>query len=372
MVVTDQIHHDDTLDLDSAGLERALSELWQQAATGTEGGTPVARARVMTLVVYTEDDASAEFAAKVAEALPERHPSRGIVVHIDPSGDQPLRAALSIQCLINPGGERKVCSEQITVTAGAGSRPLLFGAITPLLVADLPATFWWTGRPRPADPVFQQFARGAMDRMVVDSNLFRDPGAGLIALARWKEDRRRRAAIGDLAWERLRDWRQFLAQSMDPPESRAHLRSIVDVTIGYQGESIPEECLLLSGWLAACLGWQPFDSPAHGVVTFGSGQQTVTLRLRPVPGGRAVASIHSLRLVSSDGAEYLVRAEEQPGLGECVATAEGREPFTRMVPLLDRDPVDLVVRALGRRGPDPVYEAALSAAADFIVLGVTA
>jgi glucose-6-phosphate dehydrogenase assembly protein OpcA len=370
-MTTEMTHRDDLLELDSATLERALSELWQQAAAAGDG-PPVARTRVMTLIVYTEDEAAAELATAVADALPERHPSRGIIVHISPSEDRPLSAGISIQCLINPSGERKVCSEQITVRGGGTSRPLLFGAITPLLITDLPATFWWTGRPRPADPVFLQFARGAVDRVVLDSGLFRDPGAGLISLARWKEDRRRRTAIGDLAWERLREWRQLLAQTMDPPDARGHLRSIAEVTIEYLGEStIPEESLLLAGWLAATLRWQPFDSPAPGVVTFGAGNQTVTLRLRPVTSERGVAGIHSIRLTAGD-AEYLVRADDQPGLGQCTATFEAKESLDRMVPLFDHDPVDLIVRALGRRGHDPVYEAALSAAADFVVLGVTA
>lgn len=371
MVATESTHYDELLELDSAVLERALSELWQQAAAVGDG-PPVARTRVMTLVVYTEDAEAAGLATAVAEALPERHPSRGIIVHVSPADDRPLRAGISIQCLINPGGERKVCSEQITVNGGGASRPLLFGAITPLLVTDLPATFWWTGRPRPADPVFLQFARGTVDRVVLDSGLFRDPGAGLISLARWKEDRRRRAAIGDLAWERLREWRQLLAQTMDPPEARAHLRSIGEVTIEYLGDStIPEECLLLAGWLAATLRWQPFDSPAPGVVTFGAGERTVTLRLRSVTAARGVARIHSIRLAAGD-AEYVIRTDDQHGLGQCVATSEDKEPLERMVPLFDHDPVDLIVRALGRRGHDLVYEAALSAAADFIVLGVTA
>ncbi|MGD9890688.1 MAG: glucose-6-phosphate dehydrogenase assembly protein OpcA [Dehalococcoidia bacterium] len=364
-------HRDELLGLDSAELERALSELWQQAAASGDG-PPVARTRVMTLVVYTEDREAASLATMVADALPERHPSRGIIVHVSPSEDGPLSAGISIQCLVNPVGERRVCSEQITVTGGGTSRPLLFGAITPLLITDLPATFWWTGRPRPADPVFLQFARGAVDRVVLDSGLFRDPGAGLIALARWKEDRRRRAAIGDLAWERLREWRQLLAQTMDPPEARGHLRSITDVTIEYLGEStIPEESLLLAGWLAATLRWQPFDSPAPGVVTFSAGDRSVTLRLRSVVAGRGVAGIHSVRL-NAGGAGYLVRVDDQAGLGQCIATSEAKEPLERMVPLFDHDPVDLIVRALGRRGQDVVYEAALSAAADFVVLGVTA
>ena len=370
MVTTELTRHDGLLELDSAALERALSELWQQAAMAGDG-PPVDRTRVMTLVVYAEDEASVGLAAAVAEAIPERHPCRCIIVHVSPQDDRPLRAGISIQCLVNPGGERKVCSEQITVMGGGASRPLLFGAITPLLIPDLPATFWWTGRPRPADPLFLQFARGTVDRVLIDSGFFRDPGAGLISLARWKEDRRRRAAIGDLAWERLREWRQLLAQTMDPPEARVHLQSISEVTIEYLGDSIPEESLLLAGWLAATLRWQPLDSPAPGVVTFDAGTHTVTLKLRAVEGRRGVAGIHSIRL-SAAGADYLVRAGDQPGLGQCIATIDEREPLDRMVPLFDQSPVDLIVRALGRRRDDPAYEAAISATADFVVLGVTA
>ena len=97
----------------------------------------------------------------------------------------------------------------------------------------------------------------------------------------------------------------------------------------------------------------------------------MTLRLRSVAAARGVGSIHSVRLTAGD-AEYVVRTDDQHGLGQCVATSEDKEPLERMVPLFDHDPVDLIVRALGRRGQDLVYEAALSAAADFIVLAVTA
>jgi glucose-6-phosphate dehydrogenase assembly protein OpcA len=371
MTTTDLLQGEESLDLDSATVERALAELWQRAAAGSEG-TPVARARVMTLVVYTEDEESARLAERVAGALPERHPSRGIVVNVLPNEQRPLSADVSIQCLISPSGGRKICSEQVTVTAGADSRYLIAGAVTPLLVADLPAVFWWTGRPRPADPVLRRFARGAVDRIVVDSGLFRDPGAGLIALARWREDPSRRAAIGDLAWERLREWRLLLAQTVNPPEALARLPSIVEVVIEYAAGVLPPEALLLTGWLAAALRWQAMDSPAHGVVTFSTGRQTVSVRLVAQERPGAVDSIHSVRLTTTDGADYSVSVVGQPGIGLCLVRDNGKDTLERMVPLVHGDAVDLVVRAVGRRGRDPVYEAALAAAADFIVLGVTA
>lgn len=369
-MTTDTFASQETMELDSAALERALSELWQQA-TGTGNGAPVARARALTLIVYTEDDESMEFAGRVAQALPERHPCRGILLHVRPDQDGPLRAGVTIQCAVG-GGERKVCSEQITVTAGGDSRQYLADAVLPLIVTDLPAVVWWTGRPRPADPVLRRFARGAVDRVLLDSNLFRDPGAGLIALARWCEDPARRAVLADLAWERLRGWRQLIAQTMDPPDARVALRRVREVTIVHGGAgSLPEECLLLAGWLASSLDWRPLDSPSSGVLTFSDGGRTVTLRLA-VEGRGGGERISAVRLVTEEGAAFGVREGGQPGLIVCTEELEGRAPLERVVPTAARDPVDLVVSALGRYGADPVYDAALAMAAEIAILGVTA
>jgi glucose-6-phosphate dehydrogenase assembly protein OpcA len=220
----------------------------------------------------------------------------------------------------------------------------------------------------------RRFARDGADRIVLDSGLFRDPGAGLIALSRWRDDPRRRAALGDLAWERLREWRQLVAQTMDPPDGRAALTLVRTVEIVYipdQG-GLPEEALLMAGWLAACLRWQPLDSPAHGVVTFGGGAQNVTLRFTPAHEGSGVARLQTVRLLTEDGTAYRVAVQESGGIGLCSVETEGGAVRQRIVPLADPDAVDLVVRSLGRLGPDQVYDAALAAAAEIVVLGVTA
>ena len=373
-------HHEEAMELDSAAIERSLTELWQQASAAVDG-PPVARARVMTLLIYTEDEASAELAASVASTLPEHHPCRAVILHVEPHRSRPLRAGTSIECLLSPGGEQKVCSERITVTAGGEARLILADAVAPLLVPDLPSVLWWTGRPRPGDPVLRRFAAGAVDRVLLDSALFRDPGAGLIALARWHDDPRRRGSIADLAWERLRQWRQLLAQTVDPPEARAQLPRVREITIGYDSQaSLPEETLLLAGWLSARLGWHPEDSPAAGVVTFSGSGRPRTLRLIPEdaagtdasPLGRLGASLRSVRLVTDDGMTFSVRADNRPGIGICAVEDPARESLERLVPLVYHDPVTLVVRALGRRGEDPVYESALAAAAEIAVLGATA
>ena len=146
--------------------------------------------------------------------------------------------------------------------------------------------------------------------------------------------------------------------------------------------------MLLAGWLSARLGWHAEDSPAAGVVTFSGSGRPRTLRLIPEDGagpaagpldrlgasplGRLGASLRSVRLVTDDGTVLSVRTDNRPGLGVCAVEDPAREPLERLVPLVYHDAVTLVVRALGRRGEDPVYESALAAAAEIAVLGATA
>jgi hypothetical protein len=79
-----------------------------------------------------------------------------------------------------------------------------------------------------------------------------------------------------------------------------------------------------------------------------------------------------VELFAEDGATHRVYEGDRPGLASCVVEAGGQASMERLVPFVRRDPVDLVVHALGRQGRDPVYEAALAAAAETAVLGVTA
>jgi glucose-6-phosphate dehydrogenase assembly protein OpcA len=329
--------------------------------------------RVLNLIVYTEDDESAELADEVMSLLPERHPCRGIVLRVHPTTNHPLRAAISARCSIGSRGARTICSELITVTAGEDTRALLADAITPLLIADLPVVLWWTGRPRPADPIFRRLSRGRVDRVLVDSLRFRDPTAGLLALSRWHSEGHGHTILADLNWERLRPWRQLLAQTVDAPEARMRLPTITNVTIVHDGAGAPpEEALLAAGWLMASFRWQPDDSPAAGEVTLRAAGRPVTIRF--VPDGRPAGDtpLLSITLRAADGASFSVCLGDQAGLGVCTIEGLGHAPIERTIPFVHRDAAHLAVAALGRTGRDPVYEASLAAAAEIAVLGATA
>jgi hypothetical protein len=62
--------------------------------------------------------------------------------------------------------------------------------------------------------------------------------------------------VVDLAWLRSAPWRERIASTFDPPIWRPALNDIDSVTIRHHPESV-ESGLLLVGWLASRLGWEP-------------------------------------------------------------------------------------------------------------------
>jgi hypothetical protein len=62
--------------------------------------------------------------------------------------------------------------------------------------------------------------------------------------------------VVDLAWLRSTPWRERIAATFDPPQWRPELDRVSAVTVRYQPASEVAGVLLL-GWLARRLGWEP-------------------------------------------------------------------------------------------------------------------
>jgi hypothetical protein len=93
---------------------------------------------------------------------------------------------------------------------------------------------------------------GLADVVLVDSDQQLEPAK---ALARATE-LLRSAYVVDLAWLRTTPWRERIAASFDPPRRRAALHDIRGVEVRHS-ESSGACGLLLAGWLASRLHWQP-------------------------------------------------------------------------------------------------------------------
>ena len=264
---------------DVQGIERALVTLRKQygSAAAAREGHAGTRNSVANLVIYAASDADAEQATATMSQLAGAHPSRTILLIAGLEPDEPgVRASVSAACHMD--GAKRICYEEIRLHARGRSGLHLRSIVDPLLIADLPVFLWWTGDPPFRDAVFLTLAR-LSDHLVVDSAQFATAPTTLARLGRLVADDSVPSTIRDLNWQRLTSWRELLAQLFDPPTMTELLSNIRRVRIeraSLEGgaSSSPAQALLLAGWLATRLDWEPIRRSES---TFSGGHR---LRLR--------------------------------------------------------------------------------------------
>jgi glucose-6-phosphate dehydrogenase assembly protein OpcA len=367
-----------------------LSSLWDASAAATpaepvvgEKGMPHARASVLNLIVTVLDDAAADRVVHTLMGLGVRHPSRAIILVPEPgSGARPIDARISTHCNDVAGGGDRVCYEEVVLTVRGDAAAHLSGVVAPLLIHDLPTSVWWPGDPPFADPVFDQLVEMG-DHLIVDTSDFGDLLGGMRRLA----NVRRRSGVGDLAWERLRWWHELTAQFFDAPRFRRYLPNLSRLHIRYAvpppasrpeddddvapGVSAPmTQPLLYAGWIATRLGWKRHRT----LESLGDGgfrlrlegryemvelvvQPTVTDEVRP-------GELLSVRLASvgeAGAAQFIIDRERDDAV---VATnADGMTALLRRVSMETPTEAELLSSQLTMDVVDPLYEAALRAAA---------
>lgn len=258
--------------VDVGAIERELHRLWssldadaQHSAAG--GGAQVTRICTLTLLVIVRDGRRAEMAA-AADRLATRYPSRSIILDLTPpaggttGGEGTLAAEIALHCH-TPGPSRPtVCCEQIAVSATGRALARVPALVLPLLVPDLPVYVWWPddlpAAPGPEADVLRRLAENA-DVLIVDSSAMQRPVAGLKAASGLAG--RLSGGLRDLTWGRLTPWRDLIVQSFDPAPMRAALERLDRIKIrtgpGRSETADPIAGLLLGGWIAGRLAWEP-------------------------------------------------------------------------------------------------------------------
>lgn len=251
-------------------IESQLNELWRDVAEtaqsrGGSGSNAVTMAQVLNLIVHADSqDAANEYMADT-QKITGRHPCRVLAVVEDPRGaDAPVQAWVSMFCQIPPAGGRQVCCEQVMIVSGGESLRQIPAAVLPLLMSDLPVFLWWPNGSPFDDYVFRQLA-DSLDRLIIDSATFESPEGALQRMASRLKSTWPHISGTDINWGRLTHWREVVASFFDAPDLRPYLDRVTSVTIEYaqsaQGKPVNRaQALMLAGWLASRLGWQPADS----------------------------------------------------------------------------------------------------------------
>jgi glucose-6-phosphate dehydrogenase assembly protein OpcA len=356
-------------------LQRIMHELSQPATEVAGRAYLVPRAICLNILVHADEAAEATRAAQTLAELAPRHPSRTLLMVVEPDAPADgLDASICTQCAIWPSVGGQLCFEQVTLTARGSTALHLVSVVEPLLVSDLPVILWWLGRP----PARTEPLLDLCNRLVVDSAYFPDALVGLAALDTYTDRDGRPLELGDLGWRRQGLWRQMLAQLFDPADARPYLRQIARVIVEYAATSsgtVSAAPLLLLGWLAARLGWRPTSVTTSGgafATTFTTNEEEVEavsarLRARSADG---VEPGEPLALVLQTGGElaarFQVRRDLTRGVLEAQAVLPSGRQYGRALTWVTPSRAELLARELELPSADPLYTESLAALARLV------
>ena len=194
-------------------------------------------------------------------------------------------------------GQFALLRETVIVDIGDRHVPGLDTIVDPLVVTDLPTV----GGRRTATPMPSTAARPGPGRPAGLGRRARRPRQRSSARGELLD----RVYVVDLAWLRTTPWRERVAATFDPAHLRPDLATISAVEVRHHPDS-NAAALLLVGWLASRLGWQPSPLIARNGALVGKAharRQDVDLRLEPEP-RQSVRGLAGLTLETASGRHF--------------------------------------------------------------------
>jgi glucose-6-phosphate dehydrogenase assembly protein OpcA len=345
--------------------EQALAELWRQAS-GAEH--PVVRACGLNLVIACADgEAELHEAGRLVAAISEAVPARALVV--TPGHGRATReaAALDLSVAVHSHSTADgvvVCSEQVTIEVAPSDYGLVPATVRQLVVEELPVHVWWRRPDLLRDPLLGILAQVA-ERLIVDSASPKPKGAELAEIEAASSGGAFENRVADIHWTRLEPWREALASFFDDPGQRRALGTVHELAVTTGGTRARSTgALYLAGWLTSRLGWRPGASPDEWLRPDGGAARLHFEDDSSFPEGE----IGSARLVlgGSGGTQRACvaqRSSDRPELVVLSVETGGTCPPRRRIRFAPADTAALAIRVLQRPASDPVFDAALAAAA---------
>ena len=273
-------------------------------------------------------------------------------------------ASRTVLCAVEPGRERisarasahvegRAVREHVLLEIGERHLPRLDRIVDPVVITDLATAVW---APHGHDEGVDALC-GVAQVVLRDSVDEPDARAALARAAELSE----RTYVVDLAWLRTTPWRERIAATFDPPTWRGHLRKLAAVTVRHSPDS-KVAALLLFGWLATRLGWEPSaltgnDGQLRGTARGKRGE----VRLATEPTEQVVRGLAGVTLETADGM-VLSLDRGKGGLQARRRFPDGREARWTVLGASRGEPGILgegIRQALLR---EPTYEPALQAA----------
>ncbi len=291
-----------------------LQKLWSDLGKedSRKGSAGVLRACAMTLIATVEGDADAQSVGETIANLMHQHPSRVIVMRVNPDETAGLDARVFAQCWMPFGRRQQICCEEIEITASQSRIADLPKLVLGIMAPDLPVVLWCRSEKLCRDPAFQQLFE-LTEKIIMDSSGFADPLGALNFIRGFISGGRN---VADLAWTRLTHVRATISQIFENENTRARLKTLERVTISYAGptqfglETMPTCLYYLQAWfrdaLSVAVDLQHTDARPNYEVS--------GIRLE---GPAFVASVELQESMAEVTVNQLSRRVSFPKLGDC-------------------------------------------------------
>ncbi|HEY9869596.1 MAG TPA: glucose-6-phosphate dehydrogenase assembly protein OpcA [Candidatus Obscuribacterales bacterium] len=372
--------------VDVAGIERELRQLWQSAESAEPDSQrpAVSRACALNLILYSTDDDAETTAGNLLDEISVSHPCRALLAISRRSQGASLEAWVSARChLPVPGAIKQICCEQITVRWQGEGVQELPSVVLPLLVSDLPVFLWW--RAASFDRAAMSPFLPAVDRLVIDSARWSTPWSGLRDVAACLAERGGLPRLSDLSWTRLTAWREAIASAFDSAGtglSVEDLGQIASVEVSYDDKA-QSQVVLLTAWLSSRLGWRPvfveYTTDGGIQLTFARRKRKIEVTWSPHPAAQpGPGSLRALLFRFSTGKQMTVQLEglDSKRVLAIRSTAARPQVLSPQAPagekLIAPAPESSEPRLLNREldilGFDSVFEEAVTVAAEIAEL----
>lgn len=348
--------------LNIQSVEDELTALWTANANEKDEDA-VIRARVLNLIAYVTDESELEATGDIIFEAAAVHPCRAILLLGEKEkAAKDIEAFVSSRCHLSDNSSgRNLCIEQVTMRASGDFVVELPSAALPLLVPDLPSFLWWRSELDFEDAVFKRLCR-SIDRVVIDTDSMRDEENAMTLLSKLF-NRKDVAAVSDLNWARLTEWRSIIASLFDSPEHLVLLNQISSVEIGYSNSKreISAKALLIAGWLASRLGWRAVYTEKNEFI-FEKNGEDVAVIFTPLEEGENKSSFIKLVGGTEDATTFSVSLNKESSYFDvCVYEKENEPKKTTVFASRKSDEASLLVTELNLLHRDRGYERAVSA-----------
>lgn len=315
--------------------------------------------------------------SSLADEIASRNPCRIITLCPVSGDDEGVSAQVSAYCPIQKHSQSMlVCCEYITLKGTVEALERVGGMIGALMIGELPKFLWWKATPDINQGLFKRLAEECSSA-IVDSCTFNTPEEDLLRVQNLID---LGIPVADLNWRRLAAWQELTAEAFDPPERRAAIAEIDQVTIDYE-KGNPNQALMFLGWLASRLHWKPVSYEQEGGdyeikrIQFVAGdQRTVKVELAGIPTadwGDIPGDLVALRLSSTNPKAdcNTVLCSETTGCMRMEAHG-GAQAYRiqQVAPMSDRKAEPLLSEQLQRWGREMLYEESLAVTAEILKL----